>query len=29
VVTASHAVGSWLFVRLAGALLDSPDHMRR
>jgi uncharacterized protein (DUF1800 family) len=24
-----HAVSSWLFVRLAGALLDSPEHMRR
>jgi hypothetical protein len=28
VITKDHAVSSWLFVRLVGALLDSPDHMR-
>ena len=28
-VTADHAIGQWLFVRLVGVLLDSPDHMRR
>jgi len=29
VVTKDHAVCTWLFVRLVGVLLDSPDHMRR
>ena len=29
VVTADHPVNTWLYVRLVGALLDSPDHMRR
>lgn len=29
VVTREHAVAGWLFVRLAGVLLDSPDHLRR
>jgi hypothetical protein len=28
-VTTSHPVAGWQFVRLAGALLDSPDHMSR
>lgn len=28
-VTRDHAVSEWLFVRLVGVLLDSPDHMRR
>jgi hypothetical protein len=28
-VTNDHALGDWLFVRLVGVLLDSPDHMRR
>ncbi len=28
-VTPDHAICSWLFVRLVGVLLDSPDHMRR
>ncbi len=28
VITKNHAVSSWLFVRLVGALLDSPEHMR-
>ena len=28
VITKDHAVSSWLFVRLVGALLDSPEHMR-
>jgi uncharacterized NAD-dependent epimerase/dehydratase family protein len=28
VITEDHAVCQWLFVRLVGALLDSPDHMR-
>ena len=27
-VTKDHAISHWLFVRLVGALLDSPDHMR-
>ena len=29
VITASHPLGSWLFVRLMAALLDSPEHMSR
>ncbi len=29
VVTRDHAIADWLFVRLAGTLLDSPDHLRR
>ena len=29
VVTAKHEVATWMFVRVVGALLDSPDHMRR
>ena len=29
VVTKDHALSTWLFVRLVGVLLDSPDHMRR
>jgi hypothetical protein len=28
-VTKDHPVCTWLFVRLVGTLLDSPDHMRR
>ncbi len=28
-VTKDHALAQWLFVRLVGALLDSPDHMQR
>jgi len=28
VITASHPVQQWLFVRLMAVLLDSPDHMR-
>jgi len=28
-VTKDHAVGDWLFVRLLGVLLDSPEHMSR
>ncbi|MGZ6884453.1 MAG: DUF1800 domain-containing protein [Nocardioidaceae bacterium] len=28
-ITADHPVSGWLFVRLMGVLLDSPDHMRR
>jgi uncharacterized protein (DUF1800 family) len=28
-VTRDHALSGWLFVRLVGVLLDSPDHMRR
>jgi len=28
-ITKDHAVATWLHVRLTGALLDSPDHMRR
>jgi hypothetical protein len=28
-VTKDHAISGWLFVRLVGVLLDSPDHMRR
>ena len=27
--TATHALAGWMFVRLVGVLLDSPDHMRR
>ena len=27
VITADHPLASWLFPRLAGALLDTPDHM--
>ena len=29
IVTKDHEVSRWLFVRLVGVLLDSPDHMRR
>lgn len=29
VVSAEHAVADWLFVRLVGVLLDSPQHMSR
>jgi uncharacterized protein (DUF1800 family) len=29
IVSAKHAIGSWLFVRVVAVLLDSPDHMRR
>ena len=29
VVTSSHPLGSWMFVRLMAVLLDSPDHMTR
>ncbi len=29
VITRDHALGGWLFVRLLGVLLDSPEHMRR
>ncbi|NUR05834.1 MAG: DUF1800 domain-containing protein [Nocardioidaceae bacterium] len=29
VVTREHPIASWLFVRLIGVLLDSPEHMRR
>jgi uncharacterized protein (DUF1800 family) len=29
VVTRDHPLASWLFVRVVGALLDSPDHMHR
>lgn len=29
VVTKDHQVAGWMFVRVVGALLDSPDHMRR
>jgi uncharacterized protein (DUF1800 family) len=29
VITKDHAVSKWMFVRLVGVLLDSPDHMRR
>jgi hypothetical protein len=29
VVTEDHAISSWLFVRLVGVLLDSPEHLRR
>ena len=29
IITKDHAVGGWLFVRLLGVLLDSPDHMSR
>ena len=28
-ITRDHAISGWLFVRLVGVLLDSPDHMRR
>jgi uncharacterized protein (DUF1800 family) len=28
-ITRDHPVAGWLFVRLVGVLLDSPDHMRR
>ena len=28
-ITKDHAVSTWMFVRLVGVLLDSPDHMRR
>ncbi len=28
-ISADHAVMSWLFVRLVGSLLDSPEHMTR
>lgn len=29
VITKEHAVARWLFVRLLGVLLDSPEHMSR
>lgn len=29
VVTASHPLGGWLFIRLVAVLLDSPEHMSR
>jgi uncharacterized protein (DUF1800 family) len=29
VVTKDHQIAGWLFVRLVGVLLDSPEHMRR
>jgi hypothetical protein len=29
VITASHPVAGWLFVRLLAVLLDSPEHMTR
>lgn len=29
IITKNHPVAGWLFVRLVGALLDSPDHMHR
>lgn len=28
-VNSNHAIGTWMFVRVLGVLLDSPDHMRR
>jgi uncharacterized protein (DUF1800 family) len=29
IVTRDHQISGWLFVRLVGVLLDSPEHMRR
>jgi hypothetical protein len=29
VITGTHQVVGWMHVRVMGALLDSPDHMRR
>jgi len=29
IITKDHAIGRWLFVRLLGVLLDSPEHMNR